>query len=124
MHFPIAFPEVFLGRSKGFNVILGNPPWEEVKAEERDYWTGLFPGLRGLSQREQVQQWHELSESRPDLKRKWLQIETSTNNLAKLLKNGNFPGIETGDFDLYKAFCWRFWNITSNHIGKIGVVLP
>ena len=31
VHFPIAFPEVFLGESKGFNVILGNPPWETIK---------------------------------------------------------------------------------------------
>ena len=27
LHFPIAFPEVFLV-SQGFNVILGNPPWK------------------------------------------------------------------------------------------------
>ena len=124
MHFPIKFPEVFLGRSQGFDVILGNPPWEEVKAEERDYWTGLFPGLRGLPQREQVQQWKQLSESRPDLLEEWRSIETSTNYLADILKTGNFPGLEVGDLDLYKAFCWRFWHIASNELGKIGVVLP
>ena len=124
MHFPIAFPEVFLGRSQGFNVILGNPPWEEVKAEERDFWTGLFPGLRGLSQREQVQQWQKLSDTRPDLREEWKAIETSTNNLAGILKTGNFPGLEVGDLDLYKAFCWRFWHVASSDIGKVGVVLP
>ena len=124
MHFPIAFPEVFLGRSQGFNVILGNPPWEEVKAEERDFWTGLFPGLRGLSQREQVQQWQKLAEARPDLQENWRIIEASTNYLAGILKTGNFPGLETGDLDLYKAFCWRFWHVASSNLAKIGVVLP
>ena len=29
-HFPIAFPEVFLRERPGFDVILGNPPWEQV----------------------------------------------------------------------------------------------
>ena len=48
MHFPVTFPEVFLGRSQGFNVILGNPPWEKVKVEEYNFWTQKFPGLRGL----------------------------------------------------------------------------
>ena len=124
MHFPIAFPEVFLGHSQGFNVILGNPPWEEVKPEERDFWTGLFPGLRGLPQREQMQKRKQLSESRPDLVEEWQTIEASTNHLAGILKTGNFLGLGVGDLDLYKAFCWRFWHIASNELGKIGVVLP
>src|SRR5262249_29305601 len=29
VHFPIAFPEVFLRPRDGFDVILGNPPWEK-----------------------------------------------------------------------------------------------
>ena len=29
LHFPIAFPEVFLRDRPGFDVILGNPPWQE-----------------------------------------------------------------------------------------------
>ena len=124
MHFPIAFPEVFLDRSPGFNVILGNPPWEEVKATERNFWAGLFPGIRGLPQREQMQRWRELSASRPDLKKKWHVIETTINNLAHILKTGDFPGLEIGDIDLYKAFCWRFWRVASSDIGKIGIVLP
>ena len=39
LHFPVAFPEVFLRDRPGFDVILGNPPWEETKAEERSFWT-------------------------------------------------------------------------------------
>ncbi len=30
----------------------------------------------------------------------------------------------TGDPDLYKAFCWRFWHLTAAEGGRIGVVLP
>ena len=30
----------------------------------------------------------------------------------------------TGDPDLYKAFCWRFWNLAAADNGRIGVVLP
>jgi hypothetical protein len=29
-HFPIAFPEVFLRRRAGFDVLLGNPPWDKL----------------------------------------------------------------------------------------------
>ena len=49
-HFPIAFPEVFLRDRAGFDVILGNPPWEKARIEELEFWARHSPGLRGLPQ--------------------------------------------------------------------------
>jgi hypothetical protein len=46
-HFPVAFPEVFLRERAGFDVILGNPPWEEATLEEHAFWARHVPGLRG-----------------------------------------------------------------------------
>ena len=123
-HFPVQFPEVFLGCNPGFNVILGNPPWEEVKAEERDFWTRASPGLRSKSQREQKAARAELRESRPDLLAAWEEEESQTHRMAQILRSGPYPGMETGDPDLYQAFCWRFWTLTSNYTAGIGVVLP
>ena len=42
----------------------------------------------------------------------------------KLLITGPFPGMGTGDPDLYKAFCWRFWALVNAVDGRVGVVLP
>ena len=50
--FPVAFPEVFLRRRAGFDVIVGNPPWQEATIEEHAFWGRHLPGLRGLPQRE------------------------------------------------------------------------
>ena len=33
LHWPLAFPRVFTGESPGFDVVVGNPPWEEVTVE-------------------------------------------------------------------------------------------
>ncbi|GAH47434.1 unnamed protein product, partial [marine sediment metagenome] len=52
-HFPIAFPEVFLRDRAGFDVIVGNPPWEEATLEEDDFWARYAPGLQSLPQHEQ-----------------------------------------------------------------------
>jgi hypothetical protein len=30
----------------------------------------------------------------------------------------------SGHPDLYKAFCWRFWNLITPDSGRLGVVLP
>ena len=124
MHFPITFPEVFLGRTQGFNVILGNPPWEEAVVNEDKFWSRYELGLAGLTPREQKERVLFLQKSRPDLV-DLLKIETSEAKLVRaFLKVGNFPGMGTGDPDLYKAFAWRFWFVTSPELGRVGVVMP
>jgi len=124
LHFPVAFPEVFLRDRPGFDVIIGNPPWEEATIEEDAFWARHFPGLRSLPQREQEQLKSQLRDSRPDLVRQY-QVEVSQmERLRKLLVGGGYPGMGTGDPDLYKAFCWRFWQLIANDGGRIGVVLP
>lgn len=123
-HFPVEFPEIFISEKKGFDVILGNPPWEEVKPEERDFWTGQFPGLRGLPQREQVAKYEELRNSRPDLAKSFEDEKKRTEIFSSLISSANYPGIETGDKDLYKAFAWRFWNLLTSKDGRMGAVFP
>ena len=44
VHFPAAFPEVFLRERPGFDCVLGNPPWEKVKVEKQQWWAGTNPG--------------------------------------------------------------------------------
>jgi hypothetical protein len=124
LHFPIAFPQVFLGRRPGFDVIIGNPPWEEATVEEDAFWARYHPGLRGLSQREQEASKAKLRQDRPDLVRELDSTRERSAALRKLLVTGGFPGMGTGDPDLYKAFCWRFWRLVNSDGGRIGVVLP
>ena len=75
-HLPYLFPEVFLRDNPGFDVILGNPPWEELVYEEIKFWTLHFPGLKGLHARQQQVEMLEYRRARPDLlsvltRRRW-----------------------------------------------------
>jgi hypothetical protein len=124
LHFPVAFPEVFLRARAGFDVIIGNPPWQEVTLEEHAFWARHFPGLRGLSQREREQLQADLRRTRPDLQKEYATEVSETERLRQVLVAGGYPGMGTGDPDLYKAFCWRFWNLATADSGYIGVVLP
>jgi hypothetical protein len=124
LHFPVAFPEVFLRQRPGFDVILGNPPWQEATIEETAFWGRHFPGLRGMSQRDLERQRTRLHRQRPDLA-KLYECEVEEMELVRAtLTTGVYPGMSTGDPDLYKAFCWRFWNLTTAENGRVGVVLP
>lgn len=124
LHFPVAFPEVFLRRRPGFDVILGNPPWQEATIEEHAFWARHFPGLRGLKQRELERERARLKRQRPDLQALYEREVEEMERVRKALTAGGYPGMGTGDPDLYKAFCWRFWNLAAAEGGRIGVVLP
>ena len=123
-HFPVAFPEVFLRGRQGFDVILGNPPWQEATLEEHAFWARHFPGLRGLTPREQEAEKARLRAERQDLVAEYEAELGGVERTRKALVGGNYPGMGSGDPDLYKAFCWRFWNLASGAAGRIGVVLP
>ncbi len=124
LHFPVAFPEVFLRSRPGFDVILGNPPWEEATVEEHAFWARYYPGLRGLPQREQESKKATLRKERPDLLKLYREEVATAEALRKALVAGPYPGMGTGDPDLYKAFCWRFWHLLCPDGGRMGVVLP
>ena len=124
LHFPVVFPRVFLGERQGFDVILGNPPWEKAHVEEHEFWARHYPGLRGLTQSERETEYPRLHRSRPDLVEALERERTHTDTLRELLLSGPFPGMGSGHPDLYKAFCWRFWQLVNREGGAIGVVLP
>lgn len=123
-HFPIAFPQVFLRERAGFDVILGNPPWEIAKLEEDRFWNRYVPGLQGLPQFQQEELKFEWRDARQDLVREYRRELAESDLLRKVLITGPFPGMGTGDPDLYKGFVWRFWALLSAGIGRMGVVLP
>jgi hypothetical protein len=123
LHFPVAFPEVFLRPRAGFDVILGNPPWEEATVEELGFWALRYPGLKSMRQAEQRREVQRLRHARPDLVAEYQRAVDDAEAMRRVLLAGPYPGMGTGDPDLYKAFCWRFWQLVRDG-GSIGVVLP
>jgi len=123
-HFPTAFPEVFLRERSGFDVLVGNPPWEEATVEEHAFWARHSPGLRSLGQREQEAAKAVLRDERPDLVEVYKSEVESAERTRQALHAGPFDGMGTGDPDLYKAFCWRFWDLLHAGNGRLSIVLP
>ncbi len=123
LHFPVAFPEVFLRPNPGFDCVLGNPPWQEVMVDETSFWSTRQPAFRGASPAEQRRQIAAFRENRPDLVAEYEAEVLGTDLMRRVLTVGPFPGMNEGNADLYKAFCWRFWALVRSG-GRIGVVLP
>jgi hypothetical protein len=123
VHFPIVFPEVFLRERGGFDVILGNPPWEEATVERLGFWAAHVPGLKALPAGEQKAALDRYAAARPDIEAAYERATRDAERLRQMLLAGPFLGMGTGDPDLYKAFAWRFLHLLGSD-GAIGVVMP
>ncbi len=123
-HMPYLFPEVFLRDNPGFDVLIGNPPWEKVKVEEHQWWGLRFPGLRSLPQKDKNAAIARYKRERRDLLAEYEAEVASTETIKDVLGKGPFPGLRAAtDTDLSLAFAWRFWHLLRQD-GRAGVVLP
>ncbi len=123
LHYPIAFPEVFLRDRPGFDCILGNPPWEKLHVEEHQWWGLRLPGIRGLPVGQMNKTVEKVRAERPDLAAEYERDITTAAAARKVLMSGPYPDLGSSHPDLYKAFCWRFWQLLGRS-GTTGVVLP
>jgi hypothetical protein len=122
-HMPVLFPEVFLRPNGGFDVLVGNPPWEKIKVEEHQWWGLRFPGLRSLPMAQRTTRIAELRKERPDLVVAYEAEIAATNAARSVIAAAPYPGIGSGDIDLYKAFAWRNWLLVREG-GALGLVMP
>lgn len=125
LHWPVAFPEVFAGDRPGFDVVVGNPPWEEVTLEELAFYALYAPGIRGLgAERDRRAAIENLQKRFPELPER---LRARQEELAKLRgffgTAGGYRLQGGGDTDLYQLFCERYSHLVRAG-GHIGVVLP
>lgn len=121
-HLPFLFPEVFLRNNGGFDVILGNPPWEKVKVETDQWWGIRLPGLRSLPQAKKNAALADFQASRPDLVAEFTAEQERVAAFNRVLKSGPFD-MGAGDTDVYQAFAWRNWQLIRQG-GRSAIVLP
>ena len=124
LHFPAAFPEVFVRDRPGFDCLLGNPPWEKVMVEQKVWWGRHEPGIRSLPERQMNDAINGLRLSRPDLEAEYEEDIARNDRTRAVLLAGPYPGIGRSHPDLYKAFAWRNWHLSRIDTGRVGVVLP
>ena len=124
-HWPLEFPSVFHRERPGFDVVVGNPPWNKIKFEMPSFLALHDPGIRGLrSGVERDKRAERLFQQKPELIQ---EIETTKRHIEEQRKffspENGYTIQGSGDTDLYKLFCERYASIARKQ-GFIGVVLP
>ena len=127
-HWPLEFPDVMV--SGGFDVVLGNPPWERIKLQEQEFFAALVPEIatapnaaaRGrliaaLATAEPGTRERALHEAFETAKR----LAEASSVFAR--EGGRFPLTGRGDVNTYALFAEHFANL-ANPGGRAGVIVP
>jgi hypothetical protein len=123
-HMPFLFPEVFLRENPGFDVLLGNPPFDKVTMDEQRWWGLHLPGVRALPPNRKAQAISDFRLQRPDLVQQYEEDSNGVEYYRKSLFSGAYPGLsDGGNPDLSSFFAWRNWTLLRVG-GRTAIVLP
>ena len=124
-HWPLEFPNIFHRERPGFDVVVGNPPWDKIKFELFNFLALHDPGIHGVrSALERDQRAERLFRQRPQLRQEIERRRQQIQVQREFFRTENGYTIQgSGDTDLYKLFCERYASISRRN-GFMGVVLP
>ncbi|MCA9249523.1 MAG: N-6 DNA methylase [Phycisphaerales bacterium] len=121
-HWHLRFPDVFSisdasaigdewhpGWDGGFDLVLGNPPWDTLSPDAKEFFEPYDPTIRSVKKSGQQAIIDRLTED-PDIANKYWLYRRRLFAFAHFLKNSGFftlfaPGnLGKGDFDVYRVF--------------------
>lgn len=125
-HWHLAFPEVFDKEGKGgFDVVLGNPPWERVKLQEKEFFEGRDDAITNASNASVRKKLISgLEKSNIPLWVAYRNALHASESESHFFRNsGSYPLGGRGDINLYQIFAERMRHLIDNK-GRAGVIIP
>jgi hypothetical protein len=125
-HWELEFPEVFpAGEAGGFDVVLGNPPWEMLQLDPQEFFAGEAPHIAkalNFSQREKLIV--GLADENPRLFLDYNMAKTQIEAQQKFVhSSGRFPLTSYGRINLMALFSELSRGLLSKE-GFAGVIVP
>lgn len=124
-HWPLQFPEVFNRDNAGFDVVLGNPPWEMLQFDPQEYFASRAPEIadaQHMSARNRMIE--DLEDTNPDLYKGYLQDKDAVLRTQIFVHtSGRFPKTSRGRINLAPLFA-EFASELHNKEGRAGVIVP
>jgi hypothetical protein len=131
-HWPLEFPHVMA--AGGFDLVLGNPPWERIKLQEQEFFAARDPEIAqaptAAARRRLIA---KLKSGAPGTRERALYNEfdaakrtaeaSSVFARVPTEDGGRFPLTGRGDVNTYALFAELYANLTSKR-GCAGVIVP
>jgi hypothetical protein len=122
-HWPLQFPQVF-GRG-GFDVVLGNPPWERVKLQEQEFFAPRNDAIANAANAAVRKKLiARLPEENPAMWTEWRSASRKAEGESHFIRqSGRYPLCGRGDINTYAIFAEHNRSALSQH-GSLGCILP
>ena len=122
-HWHLEFPDVFENNG-GFDVVLGNPPWELVQPEEVKFFGIHDPEIAALAGATRKSVINDLPLTNPALAHLWESHKRSIEGFSKFSRTGGrFPLTAVGKINTYSIFAETARSICSPD-GRVGMIVP
>jgi len=119
-HWPLEFPDVM--QRGGFDVVLGNPPWDVIQLSEEEYFSTRIPEIGALSGAARKHAISELQTSNSTAHAEYIADKRSfdaSNEFAR--ESGRFELSARGKINTYSLFTELFAKLARN---RAGVIVP
>ena len=132
LHWAVEFPEAFvdeggqpLGEAAGFDVVIGNPPWEIVKPDLREFYAQFDPEIEShLNRKDAEKRIKELQAEDPAREALWeIQSRKTEESAAYYSASPDYTRQGRGDRATHKLFMERAWGLLKDN-GRLGYVVP
>lgn len=90
-HWEIEFPDVFTNENSGFTVILGNPPWDVIKADSREFFIEYNPIYRIYEKQDALDEQKRLFKRDKQIERLWLKEKSNFTAMINWIGNVSKP---------------------------------
>jgi hypothetical protein len=127
-HWYLAFPEVFV--DGGFDVVLGNPPWERIKLQEQEFFASRSEEIaKAANKAARDRLIKELSMASPSSPQRMLFEEFEHMKHAAeaaslfVRGSGRYPLCGRGDVNTYTIFAETNRKLI-NTVGRVGCIVP
>jgi hypothetical protein len=99
-HWELEFPDVYGGGKRGFDAVVGNPPWEIQKPNSKEFFSNLDPLYRGYGKTEAEAEQKKWFAKLPQVELDWLAERARLKGLNNWVRNVGRP---FGDYTRQKA---------------------
>lgn len=122
-HWPLEFPDVF--EQGGFDVMLGNPPWERIKLQQQEFFAtrnAAIANAPNAAARNRLI--NALPQTNLELFEEYAKAIHTADCTGKFLReSGRFQFTAVGDINTYSVFAELTASLV-NKKGRTGIIVP
>src|SRR5256884_3486155 len=137
-HWHLAFPDVFripatdeipeneqTGWVGGFDVVLGNPPWERIKIQEKEWFASRRPDIANAANAAQRRKMiSTLVHEAPELYKVFMEDQRQAMGESHIIRDSSrYPLCGRGDINTYAVFAENM-RLIVKLTGRVGCIVP